>query len=70
MIASFEKSNANRPRIVIITQGAEPTIVATCQPGQEATIELFPVDPIDHAKIIDTNGAGDSFVGAFFASLA
>ena len=70
VIASHEKANTNRPRIVIITQGAEPTIVATGQPGQEATVELVPVDPIDPATILDTNGAGDSFVGGFFASLA
>lgn len=70
VIAAYEKSNTNRPRVVIITQGAEPTIVATCQPGQEATVELIPVAPIDPATIVDTNGAGDSFVGGFFASLA
>lgn len=27
-----------------------------------------PLDPIDKSKIVDTNGAGDSFVGAFFAA--
>ena len=47
IIASFEKASATRPRVVIITQGAEPTIVATCHSGQEATIELIPVAPID-----------------------
>ena len=69
VIASYEKSNTNRPRIVIITQGSEPTILATCQPGQESTVELIPVAPIDPATIVDTNGAGDSFVGGFFAQL-
>ena len=71
IIASYEKSNTQRPRICIITQGAEPTIVAKCEAGStEATIELIPVAPIDSATIIDTNGAGDSFVGGFFAQLA
>lgn len=70
IIAAYEKSNTQRPRIVIITQGADPTIVATGRPGQEVTIELIPVAPIDPATIVDTNGAGDSFVGGFFSSLA
>jgi len=69
-IASYEKASATRPRIVIITQGAEPTIVATGRPGQEATVELIPVAPIDVSTIVDTNGAGDSFVGGFFSQLA
>ena len=30
LIASGEKANQARPRIVIVTQGAEPTIVCTC----------------------------------------
>jgi len=47
IIASFEQASANRPRVVIITQGAEPTIVATCYSGREATVELIPVAPID-----------------------
>ena len=69
-IASYEKASNTRPRIVIITQGAEPTIVATGRPGEEATVEMIPVAPIDPSTIVDTNGAGDSFVGGFFAELA
>ena len=44
--------------------------MATGRPGQEVTIELIPVAPIDPTTIVDTNGAGDSFVGGFFAQLA
>lgn len=52
-----------RPRKVIVTCGAEPTIVATShQPALK-----YPVPPIDPSLIVDTNGAGDSFVGAFLA---
>lgn len=69
-IASYEKASSTRPRIVIITQGAEPTIVATGRAGEEAKVELIPVAPIDASLIVDTNGAGDSFVGGFFAELA
>ena len=55
---------------MIITQGAQPTIVATGIPGQEATVELVEVPPLDASIIIDTNGAGDAFVGGFFSELA
>lgn len=52
-----------RPRKVIITCGSEPTIVATThQPALK-----YPVPVIDSSLIVDTNGAGDSFVGAFLA---
>lgn len=70
LLASYEKVNQERPRVVIITQGKEPTIVATGVPGQEARVDLVEVAPIDQSLIIDTNGAGDSFVGGFFASLS
>jgi len=38
VIAQFEKATHTRPRVVIITQGAAPTIVATSDPVGEATI--------------------------------
>lgn len=70
IIAKYEKVNTARPRVVIITQGAEPTIVVTCQSGEEPTVELIDVAPIAKELIVDTNGAGDSFVGGFFSELA
>lgn len=51
-------------RTVIITQGAQPTIVAT--PG---TIQHFSVHALAPEKIVDTNGAGDAFVGGFLSQL-
>jgi len=38
IIATMEKANMSRPRNVIITQGAEPTIVVTGKPGEEPTV--------------------------------
>ena len=69
-VATYEKANSARSRVVIITQGAEPTIVVTGKPGEEPVVELIAVAPIEVASIVDTNGAGDSFVGGFFSQLA
>jgi sugar/nucleoside kinase (ribokinase family) len=32
------------------------------------TVEYISVDSIDSSLVVDTNGAGDSFVGGFYAS--
>lgn len=57
-------SAKGQSRTVIITQGAQPTIVAT--PG---TIQHFPVNALAPEMIVDTNGAGDAFVGGFLSQL-
>ena len=49
-------------RLVVITQGADPTIVV-----QDGVTRTFPVPKLAKSKIVDTNGAGDSFVGGFLA---
>jgi len=58
----LKKNNANRPRMVVFTQGCEPTIVA-----YEGRITEYPIIPIKKDDIVDTNGAGDSFVGGFLS---
>ena len=52
-------------RKVIITQGKDSTVVAE----GDSVIE-YPVTPIDANLIVDTNGAGDAFVGGFLGMLA
>lgn len=52
-------------RLVVFTQGKDPSVFAT-----PTTTGAVAVDPIDPAKIVDTNGAGDSFVGGFLAAAA
>jgi adenosine kinase len=61
---ALPKANTKRNRIVVITHGAEDTIVCT-----DNKISVFPVDKLAADKIVDTNGAGDAFVGGFFSQL-
>jgi len=59
-----KKANGKRVRTVVITQGRDPTIVAN-----EGKVSVHPVKPVDQSKVVDTNGAGDAFVGGFIAAL-
>ena len=63
-IAGLPKENAARPRTVVITQGAEPVV---CVTGADHQVLEFPVQQLAADKIVDTNGAGDAFVGGFLA---
>lgn len=44
--------------MVVITQGDQPTIVAV-----EGKITEYPVKALTKEQLVDTNGAGDAFVG-------
>ncbi|KAF5102053.1 hypothetical protein D0Z00_000513 [Geotrichum galactomycetum] len=71
-IAVLPKANTARPRVVVITQGLEDTIVITAnkfEAGAETTTQRFPVRAIDASEIVDTNGAGDAFAGGFVGGL-
>ncbi|XP_019644759.1 PREDICTED: adenosine kinase-like isoform X1 [Branchiostoma belcheri] len=63
-IADLEKVNKDRKRMVVITQGTEETIIV-----QDGKVEHFPVVKLDPSKILDTNAAGDAFVGGFLSQL-
>jgi len=52
-------------RKVVITQGCDPTVVAI-----RGKLTKYPVLQLPAEKIVDTNGAGDAFVGGFLAALA
>ncbi|XP_046709127.1 adenosine kinase b isoform X2 [Silurus meridionalis] len=58
------KVNKNRQRIVVFTQGQYDTIATV---GEK--VMRFPVLDIDQNEIVDTNGAGDAFVGGFLSEL-
>lgn len=64
-LAGWTKINSKRQRMVVITQGELPTIIAT---GPHE-VQEFPVKELPKEKIIDTNGAGDAFVGGFLSQL-
>jgi len=77
-LASFTKSNASRPRLVLITQGADSTLVASSSPSAspanlsptDENPKTYPVPKLEKSKIVDTNGAGDMFAGGFLGGLA
>ena len=58
LLAQMPKKNTKRPRVVIVTQGTDPTIIATSENEGEVTISEVPVLAIESSKICDTNGAG------------
>jgi len=55
----------SKPRTVVITQGCDDTIV--CVNG---IVTRYPVIVLPKEKLVDTNGAGDSYVGGFLAALS
>ncbi len=63
--AAQPKASGTRPRVVVFTQGSDPTIIAC-----NGTITEYSVDPLPKELLVDTNGAGDAFVGGFLAQLA
>ncbi|KAJ8418203.1 hypothetical protein AAFF_G00139120 [Aldrovandia affinis] len=61
---NLPKVNKKRPRIVVFTQGKDSTIWTK---GDK--VMTSPVLEIDPSDIVDTNGAGDAFVGGFLSQL-
>lgn len=64
MVATWEKKNGARGRVVVFTQGSESTIVV-----KDGKATLYPVPKIEKSEMVDSNGAGDAFVGGFMAML-
>lgn len=63
-LSQLEKGN-DKPRLVVITQGADATVVAQ---GEES--HVYPVIKVQESEIVDTNGAGDAFCGGFMGYYA
>ncbi|KAI8460258.1 Ribokinase-like protein [Phakopsora pachyrhizi] len=79
-IASQPKQITSRSRIVIITQGAESTIVASTSTSafppsakldkvEDGHVLIVPVKPLKSEEIVDTNGAGDAFAGGVLGGI-
>jgi len=64
-IAALPKASGSRPRVVVFTQGSDATIVAC-----GGVVTKYNVPPLPKDMLVDTNGAGDAFVGGFLAKLA
>lgn len=62
---SLIPSLKTRKRTVVITQGKDPTIVA-----QNGFTKEYAITPLPAEKLVDTNGAGDAYVGGFLAALS
>lgn len=63
-VAAMPKKNSARPRTVIFTQGSKSTLVAC-----DGKVTEYMVEPLAADKLVDTNGAGDAFVGGFLSQL-
>jgi len=63
-VAALPKENGARGRTVIFTQGPASTLV--CHEGRLHDFKPVPCQP---ERLVDTNGAGDSFVGGFLSGL-
>jgi adenosine kinase len=58
------KKSGARGRVVVITQGADPTLVV-----ENGVLHRYAVSPLAKQSIVDLNGAGDAFVGGFLSQL-
>lgn len=63
-VAGHTKVNQSRQRVVIFTQGPGPVLL--CKDGK---VVKSPIIPITEEEIVDTNGAGDAWVGGFLSQL-
>jgi len=62
---SLIPSEKGKKPYVVITQGADSTLIA-----HNGKITEYQITKLDKSKIVDTNGAGDAYVGGFLAGLA
>jgi adenosine kinase len=63
-LCNMAKVSGVRGRTVVFTQGSGATIVA-----RNGVATEYAVEPLAKELLVDTNGAGDAFVGGFLAQL-
>ena len=69
ILVKLPKKNKNKSRVFVVTCGPEPAYVAVYNHANntmEFSSSYLPL-MVSKDKIVDTNGAGDSFAGAFLA---
>ncbi|TNN56142.1 Adenosine kinase [Liparis tanakae] len=66
---ALPKDNKKRQRIVVKKDSKYGGAIFLFFRVASDKFETFPVLPIDPEKIVDTNGAGDAFVGGFLSEL-
>lgn len=64
-VAALPKVNEARKRIVVITQGEAASIIFS-----DGEVKEYPIADVAPEDIVDTNGAGDAWVGGFLAAYA
>eukprot|EP01010_Urceolus_cornutus_P005533 NODE_973_length_1197_cov_607.103659_g738_i0.p1 GENE.NODE_973_length_1197_cov_607.103659_g738_i0~~NODE_973_length_1197_cov_607.103659_g738_i0.p1 ORF type:complete len:354 (-),score=77.74 NODE_973_length_1197_cov_607.103659_g738_i0:66-1127(-) len=60
---------SSRPRTVVITQGSEPTYLVVADAERIWFSTECGVIPCNPEDLLDTNGAGDAYVGGFLSGL-
>ena len=66
-LAVLPKKNTQKPRIVVFTQGPKETLVFSATESGTVELDTFYPIKLEPHQIVDTNGAGDSFVGGFLS---
>eukprot|EP00171_Calliarthron_tuberculosum_P010409 IDg10409t1 len=69
-LAALLPREGGAQRTVIFTQGSLPTIAAVAKEGKVVSEGSYPVFAIEADAIVDTNAAGDAFVGGYLSGLA
>jgi len=68
-IANEPRANENKPKVVVISQGANPLVIAFITDEKKTKILKIEVPVLQKEEIVDTNAAGDAFVGGFLGKL-
>lgn len=63
-LAAQPKASGTRARMVVFTQGSDCTMVI-----QDGVVKKYDVEKLPKELLVDTNGAGDAFVGGFLSQL-
>lgn len=64
-----EYNNCDRQKIIVVTDGANPVFYYQGSSSSGIESDSVEVPKVDKSEIIDTTGAGDSFVAGFIYAL-